>query len=1230
MRPNPFPDTIISQLLDDLLTIARSSDLPSFDGERTCTLAAWTFATIQLPPTILSSHQGAIVAWIGELAAHISPKNKDAKIIHHLWSEYPAACLPDTADMLPEIFSRLVSSDVTTRADGAVALSGFACALLSVWSSVRSSLKAAVLRELRKFLFSEGADGEPPGAQLPQIIARAVREDTAGAPHVGPRWAVTVICCLIILSGHGVLASRRLCGFVIKTAELVTNCKKKPGSELLICIWRSLIWAFAQFPRDNIPQMTTSKEQPDGPRKSVRDSAFDIVKQEPRGGNAVCLVACLVYERTSGSGGPSHPELEKAISVLKDLVSSPSDGIYRNGISILERLVGAIGTAESVPGDVSTPTWTPDEIPIKAMFSRRLLDAELFAFSSAIHDASRVSLSAIRPLLEQEIQQHWKGLLEVWTLCARRELRRAEPTVLPDVLVQVWQTLLLVQTHLTQGLGHLTASPQSTDCVLLVLTDFLDWNPSNDATSPSIRADVVQRCALLVCHQLWDATRSVFSDSWLSSAAGSLLGSVIRRTFDLSTEEVKTAWSDLCASLISTNAPDLVARLVAEDEDHRKADIRRKLWSLTAETWTVREPTHSWADSVDLLVLPLRHWTLHEEADMAAWGAILQHAISQAHSLSEPSLVVFEAITERGFEDPTRLLDDPKIFLHMLSLFNVDDGACRKSAFLQHVGTVLRGLYSEPAENIPTAVQALGHIRRIVQSCPLNAIMPVLSSLADGLSAWVGDEDEMLLLQDHNDVVVPLYCDTLNALQKIPMSADTLQIFAPFFCSAFVRIPEPGRGPLAFCEFWTDIQPSLAHLHGAYPEEIKAALRASHDVLGIDVPADLSLETDMDGRSLALSSPVKRSMQRYPWGERSQDSLGRPCQTTLSPFRERASPVVSTTTSPFPNTPGAQRSLSHALTEADFPATPPRRRNNDANRGPDYMPSSPTEALRARRHAAGPSSRAAHERARTTSDRPIKRRKVSPLLAPPGRSTAPSRDRTAGPSKRNPSPVSSSASSRSKWRFDGVEVETFKDLKRRTSTAATSTADATAAHMLSPEVPPPTIAAGPGAPSSDDYDAWEVPICADDDMDDVVSDSQPSDSKDDDDSLLPSFMKEPRGKRQYREDLDATFVPSSKALGKRPQHTARTQTAPPSFLREDSPDAEREHTAAVPLQRAHTASAQLEGLQNVYDVLEKDGSQLDADQMVAASALTHRIGTLLSEKLSKKLRGGVNPRRRKK
>ena len=351
----------------------------------------------------------------------------ERQIIHHLWSEYPSTCLPDTVGALPKIFSQLVSSDEAIRAEGAVALSGFARGLLSVWSSVQSSFKGAVLHELRKFLFSEGGKGDTPGAKLPQIIARAVGEDTAGAPHKGPRWAVTVICCLIVLSGHGVLVSPRLCGFVLKTAELVMNCKKKRGPELLVCIWRSLIWAFSYFPKDDIPAETTLEEGSERPYKT----AFNIVKQELRGGNMVCLIACLLYEQPDRSGERPRLELDKVIFVLKEVVSGSSDSVYRSGVSVLGRLVDAVGAAEVVPGEVSTAAWTPDDIPINFLFSRRMLDAELPAFSSAIQGAGRVSPSVVRPLLEQEIQQHWKELLEIWTICARRELGRIGRTTLP-------------------------------------------------------------------------------------------------------------------------------------------------------------------------------------------------------------------------------------------------------------------------------------------------------------------------------------------------------------------------------------------------------------------------------------------------------------------------------------------------------------------------------------------------------------------------------------------------------------------------------------------------------------------------------------------------------------------------------------------------------------------------------------------------------------------------------
>lgn len=63
-----------------------------------------------------------------------------------------------------------------------------------------------------------------------------------------------------------------------------------------------------------------------------------------------------------------------------------------------------------------------------------------------------------------------------------------------------------------------------------------------------------------------------------------------------------------------------------------------------------RNETHGYA----------RRWTLDEETDIDVWSAILQHAISQAHLLSEPSSVVFDAISERGPDDAARYVPTTK------------------------------------------------------------------------------------------------------------------------------------------------------------------------------------------------------------------------------------------------------------------------------------------------------------------------------------------------------------------------------------------------------------------------------------------------------------------------------------------------------------------------------------------------------------------------------------------
>ena len=44
-------------------------------------------------------------------------------------------------------------------------------------------------------------------------------------------------------------------------------------------------------------------------------------------------------------------------------------------------------------------------------------------------------------------------------------------------------------------------------------------------------------------------------------------------------------------------------------------------------------------------------------------------------------------------------------------------------------------------------------IRHLIRQSHQDAIVTVLGSLAEGMAKWIGDEDELLLEQEHHDIV---------------------------------------------------------------------------------------------------------------------------------------------------------------------------------------------------------------------------------------------------------------------------------------------------------------------------------------------------------------------------------------------------------------------------------------------------------------------------------------------
>lgn len=102
--------------------------------------------------------------------------------------------------------------------------------------------------------------------------------------------------------------------------------------------------------------------------------------------------------------------------------------------------------------------------------------------------------------------------------------------------------------------------------------------------------------------------------------------------------------------------------------------------------------------------------------------------------------------------------------------------------------------------------------------------------------------------------------------------------------------------------------------------------------------------------------------------------------------------------------------------------------------------------------------------------------------------------------------------------------------------------------------------------------------------------------------------------------LDINDLPTPRTLGKRarPASPVRMHTAPADLYPQHSPS-----PSPIPrpaLHRAQTASAHLEGLRDVVDALSEDSSQLDVGEIAEAAELTSRLGALLTEKLTRKLR----------
>lgn len=79
--------------------------------------------------------------------------------------------------------------------------------------------------------------------------------------------------------------------------------------------------------------------------------------------------------------------------------------------------------------------------------------------------------------------------------------------------------------------------------------------------------------------------------------------------------------------------------------------------------------------------------------------------------------------------------------------FKVDDVSHRD--LLRAVNRILGNLYPPTPEGLVLATPLLAGVARLVASSKENDVLPLLSSLKDGLCVWIGDENKSLLEHEH-------------------------------------------------------------------------------------------------------------------------------------------------------------------------------------------------------------------------------------------------------------------------------------------------------------------------------------------------------------------------------------------------------------------------------------------------------------------------------------------------
>ncbi|TFK23397.1 hypothetical protein FA15DRAFT_757255 [Coprinopsis marcescibilis] len=661
-------------------------------------------------------------------------------------------------------------------------------------------------------------------------------------------------------------------------------------------------------------------------KRAFREAYFTTIQDRPDGGAAMGLIVALLSMPSSPIEGTDEDDaLRRTLSTVQAMANSSDSDTVSDAAMVLVNLVTAgqdpsTGIASSFANNTRglLPRCLFAQPPTNSILNADLSlstgGGSLLASVRTLFD-KQPSVDDVRPLRAEEMRKEWvwDSLLKSWkSVLSAVEL--TDTVEIPTDVLQTWESLIISSVGLVQDdRGDTTALASRVVNVLVdVLTDpelEFTFKPPTSLTPKeqelaAMRVFTNCEYKVAIVKKLWSSVKTAFPRGDLGGAASQLLRSLLDNRGVLSAprkKKVRTlsgtnnvnsiapmgAWAKLCATLIvdcgngENEAADVMKTFwgIGLDDAESKAirtawendEMKSSVWKTCVTVWTREQG--NWEGGAVLLAVPFlftsgsSEWSISSE-DTAIWKELYQYASSKAldYGMDSSSTTVIDSISQLIVANSNSVSASPASLIQAsdLLLDHLEASEMREVPvdLVDLLNATLKSTYPVEENNLSRAGWFVQALTRVFENCPKELIREFVEGVAENLTVWLKDEDEVWS-EDHLDFTfLPLYQHLLLRIQPLPKDLEFLYAISPLLDSVFSgrAMPTHLRNHFqeAFQQFW-QMSP-----YGSSDEPVEGWPRAIRHCLGLEEDAEDIVIREVPATPSRTSTKGKGRDQVFP------------------------------------------------------------------------------------------------------------------------------------------------------------------------------------------------------------------------------------------------------------------------------------------------------------------------------------------------------------------------------